>query len=128
MGANGEIILDEASTLVESTATKRARADMSNSPAVVETSNRATNYGTWSKRRAHADWSRTDTLRFFRALAVTGTDFSMMASLFKKRTRHELKLKFKREERANAALVDKCLLGQGGGQYTDLQDFPLEVR
>jgi len=64
-------------------------------------------------------------LRFYKALALTGTDFSMMASLFKKRTRQELKTKFKKEERSNPGLVDKCLRG-GGGQYTDLQDFPLE--
>ena len=38
MGANGEIILDEASTVVETNATKRARADLTNSPIVVETS------------------------------------------------------------------------------------------
>jgi hypothetical protein len=51
----------------------------------------------------------------------------MMASLFKKRSREELKLKFKKEERANPELVDKCLRSQGGAQYADLQDFAIEV-
>jgi hypothetical protein len=68
-----------------------------------------------------------ETFRFYRALAVTGADFSMMASLFKKRSREELKLKFKKEERANPELVDKCLRSQGGAQYADLQDFAIEV-
>ena len=36
---------------------------------------------------------------YFRALSLVGTDFSMMETLFKKRNRHELKLKFKKEER-----------------------------
>ncbi len=129
VGANGEIILDEESTTVETTASKRARADISNSSILVETGvNGATNYGTWSKKRRYVEWSRKETFRFYRALAVTGTDFSMMESLFKKRSRAELKLKFKKEERANPGLVDKCLVSQGGVQYTDLQDFVIEVR
>ena len=33
----------------------------------------------------------------------------MMEGVFKKRARHELKMKFKKEERQNRALVDKCL-------------------
>ena len=128
VGANGEIILDEESTTVESTATKRARADLSNSPAVVESAtSRATNYGTWSKRRRKSDWTSKETFRFYRALAVTGSDFSMMASLFKKRSRQELKLKFKKEEKMNPELVDKCIRSQGVAQFTHLQDFAIEV-
>ncbi len=128
MGANGEIILDEESTTVESTATKRAKADLSNSPAVVESAtSKSTNYGTWSKRRRKTEWTTKETLRFYRALAVIGSDFSMMASLFKKRSREQLKLKFKKEEKANPDLVNKCLRSQGIAQFTDLQDFAIEV-
>lgn len=121
VGPNGEIILDEASTLVETTQAKQAKHDLQNSPVVFENANRATNYGTWSKKRKHSDWSNKETLKFYRALSVVGSDFSMMASLFSTKTRQELKLKFKKEEKINGAMIDRCLSQQG--QYTDLQEF-----
>jgi len=121
VGPNGEIILDEASTLVETTQAKEAKQVLQNSPLVFENANRATNYGTWSKKRKHSDWSNKETLKFYRALSVVGSDFSMMASLFSSKTRQELKLKFKKEEKINGAMIDRCLAQQG--QYTDLQDF-----
>merc|ERR1712062_218320 len=57
-----------------------------------------------------------------------------MESIFKKRTRQELKLKFKKEERLNGKMVDKCLRERG--MYTELegvmedseQDSDVEVR
>lgn len=50
-----------------------------------------------------------ETLQFYRALNTLGTDFALMASLFPKRTRRDLKLKFKREERVNLHLIDKAV-------------------
>lgn len=38
-----------------------------------------------------------------------GTDFSLMKPYFRKRTRRELKLKFKKEEKLNPNLVNKAL-------------------
>eukprot|EP00088_Acartia_fossae_P047708 TRINITY_DN5179_c0_g1_i8.p1 TRINITY_DN5179_c0_g1~~TRINITY_DN5179_c0_g1_i8.p1 ORF type:complete len:1216 (-),score=348.11 TRINITY_DN5179_c0_g1_i8:626-4273(-) len=121
VGPNGEIILDESSTTVETTASKRARTDLMDSTLVVESANKMTNYGTYSKKRKYNDWLEKETLRFFKALSLVGTDFSMMETLFKKRNRHELKLKFKKEERMNPTLVDKCLRQRG--QFTDLNSF-----
>lgn len=51
----------------------------------------------------------TETLRFYRALNTIGTDFSLMQSIFPERTRHDLKRKFKKEERTNRELLDKAL-------------------
>merc|ERR1712223_1659270 len=65
------------------------------------------------------DWSEKEKLRFYKALSVVGSDFSMMESIFKKRTRQELKLKFKKEERLNGKMVDKCLRARG--MYTELE-------
>jgi len=121
VGINGEIIIDESSTLLETTASKRAKEDLTNSPVVVENANRLTNYGTWSKKRRYSDWGERETFKFYRALSIVGSDFSMMETLFKKRTRHELKLKFKKEEKANGVLVDKCLAQRG--QFKDMKDF-----
>ena len=123
IGSNGEIILDDSSLVLETTDAKKAKDFMESSPVAVVENNRnmATNYGTWSKKRKHVDWSQKETLRFYKALAVVGSDFSMMESIFKNRTRQELKLKFKKEERLNNKMVDKCLRERG--MYTELEDL-----
>ena len=40
---------------------------------------------------------------------MLGTDFSLMESIFPRRTRFELKRKFKLEEKINRALIDKTI-------------------
>jgi len=50
-----------------------------------------------------------ETVRFYRALSLCGTDFSMMSSLFPHRTRVELKAKFKREDRRNPSQISSAL-------------------
>ncbi len=109
VGPDGSIILDEQSTLIETTAAKKAKEDLLKSPLVFESANQATNYGSWGKKKKNADWSDKDTVKFYKGLSVFGTDFSLMEGIFKNRSRHELKMKFKKEERLNRALVDKCL-------------------
>ena len=42
-------------------------------------------------------------------LAATGTDFGLMHEFIPARTRAELKLKFNREQRANARRLDEAL-------------------
>eukprot|EP00090_Calanus_glacialis_P021073 TRINITY_DN3250_c0_g1_i1.p1 TRINITY_DN3250_c0_g1~~TRINITY_DN3250_c0_g1_i1.p1 ORF type:complete len:894 (-),score=315.81 TRINITY_DN3250_c0_g1_i1:265-2946(-) len=118
VGLNGEIILDESSLQLETTEQKKAKDLLQKSPVVFENNKTSTNYGTWSKKRRHSDWSERETLRFYRALSVVGSDFSMMESIFKNRTRQELKLKFKKEEKLNNKMIDKCLRERG--MYTDL--------
>ena len=80
VGPNGEMILDEESTVIETTASKKAKADLLRSPLVFENAvNGAnTNYGSWGKKRKNVDWSDRETLKFYKALSVFGTDFSMM--------------------------------------------------
>lgn len=50
-----------------------------------------------------------ETLKFYRALNTVGTDFLLMQSIFPKRTRQDLKMKFKKEDRMNRFLVEKAL-------------------
>jgi len=109
VGPDGQIIVDEATTVIDTTQAKKAQKDLLNSTLVFESSNKATNYGSWGKKRKNVDWSDRETVRFFKALSVFGTDFSMMENVFKRRSRQDLKMKFKKEERTNRPLVDKCL-------------------
>ncbi|CAG9564084.1 unnamed protein product [Danaus chrysippus] len=103
LGPNGTIMIDEESLVI-----KQTESDRKVSSVVHE--------GSWSKSSGYKakhlrsrDWSSAETVRFYRALAVIGTDFSLMAPLFPDRTRRELKFKFKKEERMNGAQVDKAL-------------------
>jgi len=110
VGPNGEIIVDEESTIIETSASKKAKEDLLKAPLVFESANQvSSNYGSWGKKRKNVDWTDKETLKFYKGLSVFGTDFSMMESVFKRRNRHDLKMKFKREERSNRALVDKHL-------------------
>ena len=109
IGPDGSLVVDETSTVIDTTAAKKAKMDLLNSPLVFESSGKATNYGSWGKKRKNVDWPERETVRFFKALSVFGTDFSMMENVFKRRNRHDLKIKFKKEERNNRQLVDKCL-------------------
>ena len=109
IGPDGALIIDETSTVIDTTAAKKAKEDLLKTPLIFESSNMATNYGSWGKKRKNVDWTERETVRFFKALSVFGTDFSMMENVFRRRSRHDLKMKFKKEERTNRALVDKCL-------------------
>jgi len=118
VGTNGEIILDESSLQIQTNDQKKAKDLLQKSPVVFESNRTSTNYGTWSKKRRHSDWSERETIKFYKALSVFGSDFSMMESIFKNRSRQELKLKFKKEEKMNNKIVDKCLKEKG--MFTDL--------
>ncbi|XP_059060848.1 transcription factor TFIIIB component B'' homolog isoform X2 [Achroia grisella] len=101
LGPNGEIVLDEQSLVIKQT------KDRVISSVVHEGA--WSGGGRYSRAARAADWSESETVRFYRALAAIGTDFSLMAPLFPGRTRRELKTKFKKEERLNCAQVDKAL-------------------
>ena len=121
VGVNGEIIIDEASLHVETTQQKEAKVILKAAPLVFENNKTSYTYGRWSRKRRHRDWTEKETVKFYKALSVVGSDFSMMESIFTNRTRSELRLKFKKEERSNSKLVDKCLNEKR--MFTDLDSL-----
>jgi hypothetical protein len=54
----------------------------------------------------------TDTVKFYKALSMCGTDFSMMEPLFPGRNRKVLKAMYKREEKRNPNLISLALSQQ----------------
>lgn len=50
-----------------------------------------------------------DTLRFYQALRMCGTDFALISNVFPNRSRDDIKRKFKTEDKANRTLVDSAL-------------------
>ncbi|XP_071526414.1 uncharacterized protein Bdp1 [Panulirus ornatus] len=109
IGPNGQIILDEQSIKIQTTAAKN-RDEILSKAEVVEECNDSAHYGKWSKKRHRSnEWTIRETARFYRALSTVGTDFSLMEALITWRSRAELKTKFKKEEKINQELVDRAL-------------------
>lgn len=121
VGPNGEIILDEQSLVIEQTGMKKGREQIANSKIIDgDDQNRA--YGIYKRPKRAKEWSALETLRFYRSLNTLGTDFSMMVSLFPGRTRRDLKVKFKKEERLNQHLIDKALTNPNEFYLEDLEE------
>lgn len=58
-----------------------------------------------------------------------GTDFSLMLSLFPGRTRRDLTMKFKKEEKINRTLIDRALMVPNTYDITELKrEMELEER
>ncbi|XP_067140478.1 transcription factor TFIIIB component B'' homolog [Centruroides vittatus] len=102
VGPNGEITIDEDSLVI------RRSNDKNTLTEVVQEVSECT-YSSFRKQRPKHFWTDKETTKFYKALNVVGTDFSLMQNLFPNRTRQELKNKFKREERLNRKLVDRAM-------------------
>ncbi|CAF4806172.1 unnamed protein product [Pieris macdunnoughi] len=102
LGPNGEIILDESSLVIKQTQIQKISS-------IVREGAWMPSQGKYKRGPRTANWSAPETVRFYRALAAIGTDFTLMAPLFPDRSRKDLKLKFKKEEKINGEQIDKAL-------------------
>jgi len=109
LDANGEMIIDEKTLEIETTAEVEARKVLANSSLILMDETTGDN-GFYKRHKRTPTWSADDTVRFYRSLQIIGTDFSLMCQMFPKRTRRDIKLKYKREERINGQLINKALL------------------
>ncbi|XP_063700259.1 transcription factor TFIIIB component B'' homolog [Culicoides brevitarsis] len=108
LGPNGEMILDESSLVVENIAERDARQAIEQSSVIYDDGSSG-KYGIFKRQKRTRDWNAEETIKFYRCLHTIGTDFSLMLQLFPNRTRRDLKIKFKKEEKSNGHLVDKAL-------------------
>lgn len=106
IGENGELILDEQSLVIETTESRKPRELTT---TAINYDDLDTGYGIYKRCKRTKDWTVAETKQFYRVLQMIGTDFSMMLAYFKNRTRRDLKLKFKKEEKINQTLIDKVL-------------------
>ncbi|XP_054159489.1 transcription factor TFIIIB component B'' homolog [Oppia nitens] len=109
VGADGQLILDEESVIL-----KRKRRDTSDT--VIEkggTTSAFVNYSSFRNKNKSSKprWTEHETIRFYSALNTIGTDFTLMSNLFfkDKRSRLDLRNKFKKEEKINKAMIDEAL-------------------
>lgn len=107
VGPDGQLILDEQSLVIENTGVKESREVIANQAVIFEDNDFGN--GFYKRRKKTKEWPEWETIKFYKALNIVGTDFLLMQSLFTKRSRQELKVKFKKEERMNRLLVEKAL-------------------
>ncbi|KAF4547949.1 Transcription factor TFIIIB component B-like protein [Elsinoe fawcettii] len=118
---NGEIQYDESSSHIDRQAQAIRNAD---NLAVAEDEDvtRQVNQLSWinDKRKDPAErkprtsstpWNDEETDRFYDALRMFGTDFTIISKMFAPKTRRQIKLKFVREERLDPERVNAALGG-----------------
>jgi len=120
LNADGELVLDEASLVVENEEQKKNRILLANTNVVYHDELSGT-YGYYKRQQRTKEWPQEETIKFYRCLNTVGTDFSLMLNLFPNRSRRDLKLKFKKEEKNNPNLVDKALLNHNTFDIEELQ-------
>ncbi|CAF3576107.1 unnamed protein product [Rotaria sordida] len=103
--ANGVLVVDEESLYI------RNIDDTPRNTIIVEGQFNDDNLTHQSYRKIgrRKRWNNRDTLRFYQALRMCGTDFTLIARVFPNRDRDDIKRKFKTEDRANRSLVDSAL-------------------
>ncbi|XP_057997266.1 uncharacterized protein LOC110652485 isoform X2 [Hevea brasiliensis] len=72
-------------------------------------SNSLFNYHSFMDKTPTARWSKPETELFYEGIWQFGTDLSMIQQLFPGRTRHQIKLKFKKEERQHPLRLSEAL-------------------
>ncbi|KAF5092559.1 hypothetical protein D0Z03_002808 [Geotrichum reessii] len=105
----GEIQVNTESTFVDRH--QQAQLELGDSREIEEETSfsKIVNNASYSKHKIAERWDKKETEKFYSALSMWGTDFTMLAQLFPGRTRRELRNKFKLEERKNRVKVDLAI-------------------
>ncbi|KAG2319032.1 hypothetical protein Bca52824_012245 [Brassica carinata] len=67
------------------------------------------NYQTYMNKTPRTRWSKQDTQRFYEGIQEFGSNLSMVQQLFPDKTRQQIKLKYKLEERKNPLKLNDAL-------------------
>ncbi|EFX64268.1 hypothetical protein DAPPUDRAFT_118337 [Daphnia pulex] len=124
LGPDGRIILDEKSLLIDANETKRNKSQLASYAPIVENNTTNVNYGSWRKNPRAESWNKKETAKFFIALQMFGTNFSLMTPYFPGRDRVQLKNKYKKEEKENKEMIDKYLYNPKPFDPTHFMDNP----
>lgn len=101
----GEIVVDEEATVV------KPADDLDNQVLmdIVHDTGRHLTSHAFVKMGGPNRWKADETAKFYDALSMCGTDFSLMSMLFPNKTREQIKGKFRVEERTNPKKVETFL-------------------
>ncbi|XP_062196159.1 uncharacterized protein LOC133899206 [Phragmites australis] len=72
------------------------------------------NYHSYMNKQTRAKWSKSDTDLFYQGLRQFGSDFAMIQQLFPDKTCHQVRQKFKTEERKNPMQVHDAIIHRSG--------------
>lgn len=107
---NGNIVIDQASLFVDANTAPDDSDQIVNTVEHHPLGNPISS-ASFAKREKSIKWTNAETERFYQALRTFGTDFTLMLSQFPKRSRRQLKYKFKREEREHSTRIEEALNG-----------------
>ncbi|CCK71620.1 transcription factor TFIIIB subunit BDP1 KNAG_0H02060 [Huiozyma naganishii CBS 8797] len=108
LNKHGDIGLDEESTVVDRH--KNATLDNFQKQKVDENPfDNLYNYGTYGRATYTEPWTPDEMVKFYKALAMWGTDFNLLAELFPYRTRRQVKSKFTNEETKHPVMIELAL-------------------
>ncbi|KAG9442716.1 hypothetical protein H6P81_018570 [Aristolochia fimbriata] len=100
----------EAAALKKSFRNPSSNEDDPSASDSVEPSSFKLNYHSFMVKSPKERWSPPDTKLFYEAIRQFGSDFAMIQQLFPGKTRHQIKLKFKAEERKHPMQIADALM------------------
>ncbi len=117
---NGNIVVDQDSLVVSAGVTINAERERGQVTTIENLAVGAQiTSASYARREAAIKWEEAETEKFYNALRLFGTDFSLMERIFPGRTRRQLKLKFKREERNSPEKIDYAMKNRKPGRGAD---------
>lgn len=78
---------------------------MAKAKVIEESAFNSRSYSYRRKKEPSKQWTKDETLKFYKCLMNLGTDFSMVQQYFPGRTRAQIKRKYKTEEKKNPQLI-----------------------
>ncbi len=107
---NGKMVVDDQSLQVDRHADAAMEVDELEEVEENDLTRRVTQH-VWQKNKKKARWNEATTERFYAGLRMFGTDFLTISKMFPGFTRHQIKLKFTREEKLDADRIRDSLMG-----------------
>lgn len=109
MSADGKIIIDQETLTLNETGLEEKREELAKSKVIEESAFHSRSYSYKRKKEHSKQWTKDETLKFYKCLMNFGTDFSMIGQYFLGRTRAQIKRKYKTEEKKNPELINGAL-------------------
>jgi len=109
VGADGKIIIDQETLTLNETGLEEKREELAKAKVIEESAFHSRSYSYKRKKEPSKQWTKDETLKFYKCLMNLGTDFSMIGQYFPGRTRAQIKRKYKTEEKKNPQLVNGAL-------------------
>jgi len=96
---------------------------LAKSKVIEESAYHSRSYSYKRKKEASKQWSKDETLKFYKCLMNFGTDFSMIQQYCPNRTRAQIKRKYKTEEKKNLQLVNGALTNSTHFDSASIEDM-----